>query len=1229
MQLTAQNETESFQLIFNDLAQQEGYSEADLAEFSVSNVVPSKSGVVYTFLQQEYNGVPIHNALINVSDNGSGPVLRGNRAIKNLQSRITVTNASMEAMDAFNRTLDFLHISLDHSANVQIENSSKPGMLEIFLPELSKDKIFLEKKYFPLLQSDDIPLVWEVMIYPKGSEIWWILRFDANTGQLVDHDDLFVRCDFGAPHVHNHGQQAHQHSPVANAAQPQPLLPAQYNVFALPVESPNHGSRSIVVDPSDSLASPYGWHDDNGVAGAEYTITRGNNVHAYEDVNNNDGNPPGFSPDGTSALDFDFPYSNTGTVAANQDAAITNLFYMNNMMHDVWYHYGFDEAAGNFQENNYGRGGTPGDYVQAEAQDGGGTNNANFATPPDGSRPTMQMFLWGNATSGGATVTVNSPTGIAGSYAATTASFGPAIGTPITEDVVLAIDNTAPVNDACDPITNGAALAGKIAILDRGNCTFVTKVQEAQFAGAIAVIVVNNVPGAPITLGGNNGSITIPSVMVSQADGNLIKNELANGPVNVTLGASSVVTPDGDFDNGIIAHEYGHGISIRMTGGAFNSGCLSNAEQMGEGWSDWFGLMLTIEPGDQGGDIRGIGTYAVQEPTTGPGIRPAPYSTNFNINPYTYGNSNDANISVPHGVGFIYATVLWDLTWALINQYGGTPDTDLINGTGGNNIAMALVTEAFNNLVCNPGMVDGRDAILAADQALYGGIHECLIWDTFANRGLGFSASQGSSQSRNDQVEAFDLPPICMTPTSPPNAAFTANQIVCDFQFNFTDNSTDIPQSWMWDFGDGNTSTLQNPSHVYAQGGTYTVKLIVSNTLGADSITQTVSIVLPAAPSINTFDACVGNTATITASASGEVVWSDINGNSLGTGDTLTLPGITGSQTVIYQNDITGPAQFIGPPDNTIGPGGYHGTGFHGALNFTAQQACTIVSAWVDAEGQGLRSFIVASGSGSGGTPTGAAIVDQVTVMLQDGPQRITLNLEVPGPGNYHIGATPGANDRLYRNSSGANYPYSINGLVDITSSSANTDPTSYYYYLYDWEVQEATCLSEPDTLVVTPSDADFSYTNNINTVTFTDLSSNATDWLWDFGDGTSSNVQNPVHTYVPGGNFNVTLTVNSGACSISQFIDVPLSTLEEAIVQNLVLVPNPSSTTTRLDLQTEYPETAEVKIYSSNGQLVWEKSLEKGSTGVTIPTDAWAQGVYLVNFQSASAQRVLRLLVE
>src|SRR6185369_10447799 len=110
------------------------------------------------------------------------------------------------------------------------------------------------------------------------------------------------------------------------------------------------------------------------------------------------------------------------STTANRAVAVQNLFYLNNVIHDVLYRHGFNESAGNFQFNNFGKGGGYYDPVLAEAQDGGGTDNANFATPPDGSRPRMQMYLWAGKPTH--QVHVNAP-GTA-DYGAMGAAFGPA-----------------------------------------------------------------------------------------------------------------------------------------------------------------------------------------------------------------------------------------------------------------------------------------------------------------------------------------------------------------------------------------------------------------------------------------------------------------------------------------------------------------------------------------------------------------------------------------------------------------------------------------------------------------------------------------------------------------------------------------------------------------------------------------------------------------------------------
>ncbi|HEX6086283.1 MAG TPA: M36 family metallopeptidase [Thermoanaerobaculia bacterium] len=157
---------------------------------------------------------------------------------------------------------------------------------------------------------------------------------------------------------------------------------------------PNHPGvtpQTVVSGPgAGNLQSPAGWVTNN--------TTIGNNVDAYLDRDNNNAADTGGRPT-SSTKDFQFTADLTQapTLSVNQMAAVTNLFYLNNVIHDKLYRHGFNEAAGNFQTNNFGKGGAQNDAVLAEAQDGGGTNNANFATPADGSKPRMQMYLW-NAT---------------------------------------------------------------------------------------------------------------------------------------------------------------------------------------------------------------------------------------------------------------------------------------------------------------------------------------------------------------------------------------------------------------------------------------------------------------------------------------------------------------------------------------------------------------------------------------------------------------------------------------------------------------------------------------------------------------------------------------------------------------------------------------------------------------------------------------------------------------
>jgi hypothetical protein len=713
-------------------------------ELTIQSTSSSKAeGVKHVYVQQMHSGLPIVNSTVRFT-------LKNNQVFSSTGKFFAVQNESFVPAANVKSILQSWITSADTDRELEIKAIQSKN--KAWTIETQFETVEVKKCFF--LKENKLQSGFQFALQIPNAKHWYSVVLSTETGEELMKNDWVASCSFEC------ASNPEKHESHSQLACPPPPGADQYLVYPLPLTHPDEGPQSLVINPSDPVYSPFGWHDTNFTTGDEFTITSGNNVFAYEDADNDD--LPGFSPDGGPALNFNFPVNTVSGPPSYVDASITNLFYMNNMMHDVWAYYGFDEESGNFQVMNL-TSGQGNDQVLAEAQDGSGTNNANFGTPPDGQNPRMQMYIWSGANVPDL-VTVNLPSTLAGGYAASTAGFGPPVPTiPITSDIVFVVDDGTATDDGCDIIQNGAAINGKIAVVKRGNCQFNVKVENAQNAGAIAVIIYNNSGGTTTSsMSGTNPNVLIPSVMISQNDGGDWFTAYNLGEtINVSIAAASNPDDnDSDLDNGIIAHEYGHGISNRLVGGPDNVDCLYNDEQMGEGWSDFFGIVMTIKPSDVGTQPRGVGTYVTNQAVTGTGIRPAPYSTDFSLNGYTYGETNNSSLSMPHGVGFVWCSMLWDLTWALIDSTNFDPN--IKTGTGGNNIAMALVIEGLKLTACNPGFVDGRNAILEADQLLYGGAHECTIWKVFARRGLGYSADQGDPMSRTDQVEAFDLPPNCM-----------------------------------------------------------------------------------------------------------------------------------------------------------------------------------------------------------------------------------------------------------------------------------------------------------------------------------------------------------------------------------------------------------------------------------------------------------------------------------
>ena len=392
---------------------------------------------------------------------------------------------------------------------------------------------------------------------------------------------------------------------------------ATYNVFPRPVENPEDGVRSILSNPHDPAVSPFGWHDTNGVAGHEFTDVRGNNVFVQEDMDDN--NVGGTRPNGGASLAFSFPINLSADPTAYLDASLTNLFYWNNLNHDIQAKYGFSEAAGNFQQFNYSGKGSGGDPVQADGLDGAGVNNATFFTPPDGYAPRMQMYRFTTA---------------------------------------------APNRDS-------------------------------------------------------------------------------------------------SLDSGVITHEYGHGVSNRLTGGPANSQGLSEKQSrgMGEGWSDFYALMLMQRPTDTVNTPMRHATYAFHNSTGG---RRFPYSFDMSVNPLTFNYYNADPDKEVHKTGELWASALWDLNWLLIAKYGynanlATGYTGVGVGAAGNKLTLQLVNDGLKLQPSNPSFIQARDAILLADLIRTRGANQKEIWKAFARRGLGVNASTAGAYS-NTVSTSFNVP---------------------------------------------------------------------------------------------------------------------------------------------------------------------------------------------------------------------------------------------------------------------------------------------------------------------------------------------------------------------------------------------------------------------------------------------------------------------------------------
>lgn len=330
-------------------------------------------------LKQKVNGLPVFQGELRAALTTNGELVRTvGQLAPGLEYAELATEPAISAAEAVVSAAASIGVIID-AGDLQLKSSSDDGTTFIFEPGPFANDIKVELQYFPL-EAGLSSLSWSIALWQDISAYHVIV--DAKIGGL-----------FYRQNVTNDQTQAATYS-VYDSDSPAPLSPSPARPGNT-IQGPGvpRTTHTIVSELPVSI-NLLGWIPDGA------NVTTGNNADAGLDRVS----PNGIDPAGRAMGDpfrvFDFNYnppplgSDSPLDPNYQMGVVTNLFFWTNRYHDRLYELGFTEAARNFQQDNFGRGGLGNDHVLAEAQDFSGTNNANFSTFADGTSGRMQMYIW-------------------------------------------------------------------------------------------------------------------------------------------------------------------------------------------------------------------------------------------------------------------------------------------------------------------------------------------------------------------------------------------------------------------------------------------------------------------------------------------------------------------------------------------------------------------------------------------------------------------------------------------------------------------------------------------------------------------------------------------------------------------------------------------------------------------------------------------------------------------
>lgn len=463
----------------------------------------------------------------------------------------------------------------------------------------------------------------------------------------------------------------------------------------------------------------------------------------------------------------------------------------------------------------------------------------------------------------------------------------------------------------------------------------------------------------------------------------------------------------------------------------------------------------------------------------------------------------------------------------------------------------------------------------------------------------------------------------------PPLADFIPSvDTTCTGQVTFTDLSSYFPDEWLWYFGDGSTSTEEEPMHEYTLNGTYTVSLTVSNSAGTDTQTliSAITVNRPDSPLASSATICPGDSVHLSATplSGGQLQWFADAEEPFATGEEVSL--FLESDTTFYvQEVVDNPVLSAGPEDNTFGGGSYFDGNDLRGIFFDVFRPLTIETVLVYAGSSGTRTIQVLEGEGG-------PVVNSIDVALTAGEQVVVLDFPMLPGEDYFIKVTGDLVDLFRINDGSPDYPYEIPGLISLKRSNVDGDEEDYYYFFFNWQVREPACLSPLQEVAVTvhplpevTTSGDVSISSG-GSATLTATGGLEYSWTPEDGlsdpDSPTTNASPSVTT-----TYTVMVTDENGCTAMdSLVVTVQASTgLDQEEQQDQFhFYPNPASQNLYFSgLQSN----TNISLIDATGRMVINMELEPGDQVVSLM--GLPPGIYLLQWTTASKQGTSPLIVE